>query len=385
MVPDAGNNYTGGPDRLPVYQEKENDFMVRISIRWCFAGMFIRLAVAVLLAASCTKGESYFASMPEVSSIPVEVDAFVEGSATKGSGMLDDTSIRTKEYGVFAWWRQKEGYFDGVDDEHLYADNYRATFVEMDGSVPLWKFSPSFWWPVGSTLSMFAYAPYMDCDGPVLVMPNGDSGPFPRGTYTVPSEVASQADFCIAPMVYDRTPSMGNVSFVFNHALTRVHFSANVYDSEYVPGESDWVYRVESIMLSGLVGSNSFSVGKGSSGFKWDEVDQFDASVHTASYSVSFAGGLSSSYLPYSWDVEGLPVEERYTLLNGAEGVTFYLLPQVITNSAYVTFGLRPYRYSGGVWVDAGFSVPSFSARLTDGFDWVQGTTVSYVATINVR
>lgn len=337
------------------------------------------------LGVSCAKTEWYGTFTPESSGIPVGVDALLDTPVTKGRGMVNESSIRTQRFGVFAWWRQKEGYFDGVDDNHLYADNTRASFVEMDGGTSVWMFSPSFWWPVGSTLSMFAYAPYMDCGGPTLVLPNGDPGPFPRGTYTVPAAVSSQSDFCLTPMVYDRTPSMGNVPFVFYHTLTRVHFSANVYDSEYVIGESDWVYRVESVTVSGLVGTNSFSVGKGTNGFKWDEVDQFDASVHDASYSVGLGGGLTSSYLDYTWDVDGLPSEDRYLLLNGSELATFYLLPQVITDSAYVTFELKAYRNSGGSWVDAGFTVEPFSARLTDGFDWMPGTTVSYVATINVR
>lgn len=332
---------------------------------------------SVILCASCAKEKAV------ESRVQVSVSTSVPG--TKGAGELTIASLRTSSFGLFGYYRDAGYFFDGVDETRRLMDNARMSFVESGAGGDRWVCDPTVYWPLGCTMTFFAYAPYMDNAGSILTLPNADGNAMLRGTYVVPSDPKEQPDFCLSAPVLDWKASQGDVPIAFGHALSKVLFYFNADGDLYE--DEQHRFAVKSILIEGLVGNNSFTFG-GEDGFRWDTAPRHDMATRTASYSLSVgAGTLTGRMMPFVSEVaeeEGL---DRYLCVNGLPDGILYLLPQPLTAAARLTVEYGAYLYDDvlGEWIED-LAVPTkpMTVSLPETTVWNAGRTICYSATIDV-
>lgn len=301
---------------------------------------------------------------------------------TKGQTGLSLETLRVTGFGVSAYWRDDKGFFDGVDDSHVYFKNHMVSFLENIGTYDRWRLSPVEYWPLRSSLSFFGYAPYMPDSDPMLKLPTDDSVNLPRGRFTQRTDVSSMVDFCLAVPALDRTAEQGDVPLIFNHALTQVRLYVNVkgVDST-VPNLK---YRLEQVRWKGLVGENSFTYGGTGDGFLWDNLPRTDLAKRDKNYTLTMAAGqLSDSALPEIGYYETPSSLSQYLFVNGTEKGTMYLLPQPLTSNGEVMLFLKGYTVSGGTWTPYEDREP-ITIKLPVETVWKPGTIVTYTTTIDV-
>ena len=288
--------------------------------------------LALILLAGCSKADR----MPERSGVPVALS--VDLTDTKGQAGTTTSSLQTSGIGIFAWRTNEGTYFNG---EEPYLENQTFSY---DGATSTWK-SADVFWPLGSWLSFFAYAPYTaDLSSAPLEYPSSDyAGGLPRFTYTPAANPAEQMDLVISAPVLDRSVSEGTVPLTFYHPLTKVSFQARWTSSD--PAQIDkmtgngYSVRIKSLTLNNILGENSLTYTR--NGFKWDApTGAALASLATASYTLSMANGcLATPDMPDTEVPMGSSYGSGFAL--DPESV-LYLLPQALTPGASldVVYGL---------------------------------------------
>lgn len=343
---------------------------------------FLNLSAAVLLAAlacSCDKRSE--------DTTPREICVLSQGSGaapTKGSGELTTESLRSRSFGLFGYYRDAGDFFEGVDEAYRLVDNATMSFVETTAGGDRWVCDPTVYWPLGCTMTFFAYAPHLDSAGDILTLPNADGHLMLRGTYAVPSDPKEQPDFCLSAPVLDWKVSQGDVPVAFQHTLTRVRFYFNL---KGLPYEGDYhVYRVKELTIEGLVGTNKFTFG-GTNGWSWDDLPRNAMGLRTDAYSMSIEDGtLDAVDLPYSWDRASESGLARYECVNLSEDAALYLLPQPLTSAASVSLQLAAYMDDGtGTWVeDTRAAIDPMTVSVPEATVWRSGDTVCYSASIDM-
>ena len=320
---------------------------------------------------------------------PIRIASVMDGdNATKGLHQTTNESlIAGDKFGLFAWWNRREVPFDGILTGYEWLKNAQVSYVETTGGRARWRCEPHAYWPLGCNLSFFAYAPYMNCSGPTLVLPNGEVSTMPRGTFTQKTDPAQQIDFCMSTPVMDRSKSDGDVPITFWHALTRVLFYVNLNaassDSGRLYPDDDHQYRVKSIVLEGIVNSNKFTFS-GRNTVTWDELRRADLTPRSQSYSLSIAAGtLDPAPTPFEWDMESYTGLNRYKCVNGAAAGQLYLLPQPMTTKAKVTMVVSKGYWSGGVWTQTE-DLPAFTINLPTETVWKSGQTAAYYVSLDI-
>ncbi len=303
---------------------------------------------------------------------------------TKGDVPINETTLKTEHFGVFAYWEQEDDYFDGVEYGHLYLDNRELLFSSTEGGTNYWRCSPEAYWPLGCTLTFFGYAPYMSTRGPELVIPASDTEIMPRGQFTQKSDVKKQIDLCLTAPAYDQKKSGGEVALSFTHALSKVLFYFNIANGKYEGDER--CFMIKSMKLCDVVGTNSFTYG-GIDGYRWDQLPRSDLSTRTKSYSLSLEEGtLSYIPLPYAEDRESESGLAKYECVNGEDDGILYLLPQPMTGISYLEFVLSLYSYDSvnDVWIeDPSGEMDPVKLMLPETTVWDKGRTVCYSASVN--
>lgn len=332
---------------------------------------FIALLAAV---SSCNKNNTVYELEDEL----IGFSLYKGSSYTKGLPEMDSDELRSMGFGVYAWMYPKGQYFEGTDSSVKYIENARGGYSYTQSGMDYWTLTPATYWPAGQKLTFFSYAPWLDASGPVLTMPVDDGADtYPRGRYTTPTDVSLQPDFCIAEPVFNRSSNLGAVPLVFNHALTRVLFYMNAHGDLY-PGIGRY-YKVKSLSVRSVVGSNTFTMGTGENGFSWDRLPRTDLSNRIASYDLSVASGtLVDEVMPFVWDVESETSFDKYLCLNGSEEGNLYLLPQPMTSAAYVSFVVSAYSSDGAggySWLE---DLPVANVPLPEITVWQPGRTVAY-------
>ena len=103
-----------------------------------------------------------------------------------------------------------------------------------------WSYGEPKKWPENEKISFFAYAPYNCADGVEY-----DINGVPQIAFSVDNIPALQKDLLIATPVYDRV-GPNPVNIIFDHALSRIHFSA------LVSGEVNAAIKVTNVTLKNL-------------------------------------------------------------------------------------------------------------------------------------
>ena len=298
------------------------------------------LALGLLLYAVASCGKESLSSREE--KIPLCCTVSSADPVTKGvdSGVTT-TSLQASGagFGLFAWRTDAGSYFNG---DQLYLDNEHFIYDDSEG---VFRASSPVFWPLGSWLSFFAYAPYTaDLSSAPLEYPSSDyAGGLPRFTYTPAANPAEQMDLVISAPVLDRSVSEGTVPLTFYHPLTKVSFQARWTSSD--PEKIDkmiecmYVIRIKSITLNNILGENSLTYTR--NGFNWDApTGAALASLATASYTLSMANGcLATPDMPDTEVPMGSSYGSGFAL--DPESV-LYLLPQALTPGASldVVYGL---------------------------------------------
>ncbi len=351
----------------------------------CSKKIFTTVPLAIMAAATVMLSCSRESNPGEEKEGPVAVSFAVrnpDASDTKGSAPLTLTGLRSRGFGVSAYFRNENGFFNGIDDEHLYFHNHTVSFLQNVGTYDDWVLSPAEYWPLNSSLSFFAYAPYMDSADPMLVFPTADTETMPRGRFTQKTSPSAQVDFCLSAPALDRDASGGHVPLEFNHALTKVLLYVNVTG---VPAEvANLQYRLESVRWSGLVNANSFTFGGSTNGFRWDALPRTDLAKRNTSYMLTMSSGeLSSSALPAVGLHEHPTTLDRFLCVNGSESGILYMLPQPISEVGQVEFNLKGYIVSGGTWTPYETRDP-IVVKLPVETVWQAGKVVCYTVTLDV-
>lgn len=304
--------------------------------------------------------------------------------ATKGSGVLTTESLRSMGFGLYGYFRDAGNYYDGADPGHLLIENATMEYIESVAEGDRWHCTPAAYWPLGASVSFFAYAPRMNPADGVLVIPALQTASMPGGTYTVPADPKEQPDLCLAAPVLDWSAAKGDVPLRFSHALTRVLFFFNA-DGTFYEGNA-YRFKVKSLRLDGIAGQNSFAFDSWS-GFRWDNLPRENLASRTGSYALSLSEGtLADAFLPLENELTTQEGLERFVQVNKDHEGILYLLPQPMTTLGSVTVELAAYRYddASGNWVEDDAPVMETAViPLPDTTVWQPGTTVCYSATLD--
>lgn len=325
------------------------------------------LAVSVLLG--CTREGSQTAAVRDEQTFMTAGDLL-----TKGNGSITTESLRTRSFGLFAWDCYDDEWFLSYSPSSLVLDNAMAAYTGTSGGYDYWRCTPPTYWLPGRSVSFFAYAPYMDCGGPMLSFPLSESGTTPRGTFTQAQAVGDQVDFCLAPPVYDRTKAGGPVQLQFSHMLTKVLFYFNVGGGAVNDGTH--FYRLLSLTVTGVAGTNSFTHGPVEPA--WDAIPSGDVSLRTATYVLSAGDGtLTAGALPFESDRSAQEGLARFDCVNGQEEGVLYMLPQVLAPVSEVSMTFGRFHLEGDVPVQDEVYEP-ITSLLPRQVPWRRGETVIY-------
>ena len=338
------------------------------------------LIVALLSGTSCQK-EAQQLQIDDKS--PLEFYGGLSETSTRGATPTNESSIRSSHIGLFAYWEGTDEYFDGADPGRLYLDNREVVYSSTESGIDYWKCSPAAWWPLGSNLTFFAYAPFMSEMSPVLDFPLRLPSGMPRGKFVQKTAVKEQVDFCLSAPVYDVPKNVGSVPMSLSHALTKVLFYFNL-DSEKYEGETRQ-FIVKSLTLNDVVNENAFTFG-GSKGYSWDILPRTATSLRNTSYSLSLEDGtLSYIPLPYDEDMSSYTGLDKYVCVNGLNDGILYLLPQPMTGASSVTIVVSAYTYNSGAdsWDEIpGDEMDPITILLPEYTVWEPGKTVAYSASL---
>ena len=347
--------------------------------------MAIMIAVIVSVFSSCHKAADE-GIMSSDTGRPVRIAAGVNGSAaesTKGLAVITSESLRSVGFGGQAYWTDDGERFCGFDEAHEYVVGEHFVYERTESGHQEWQGVSDVNWPVKKGLSFFFWAPWLDPAGSMLQFPLSRSGNLPRGRFTQAMNPAQQVDFCLAEPVFDLTEDSGLVNADFHHALTRVRFYFNITGT-LSEEEAALLYRVKSLTLEGIAGSNCFTYDKAGDGFVWDQLLRSNTSVRNASYVLSIANGtLVSDACPFVWDVTSQTGLEKFLYVNSPEQGCLFVLPQPMTHLAKLRLSVGGFTYAGGVWTETR-PLKEKVILLPEQNVWHAGETIVYTASIDV-
>lgn len=343
-------------------------------------------AVLLLAASACQKE-------PVPSDIPLVCEADA-GGVTKGGSSTTTASVQTSGLGLFAWRTDAGTYFDGREP---YLANARFSY---DAETGRFHATPAAYWPLGSWLSFFAYAPYTaDVSSAPLEYPSDDyTSGLPRFTYTPASDPSDQEDLVISAPVLDRSASEGTVPLNFHHVLTKILFQARWTSSD--PSqydrmlENEYYVHIKSLTLNNILGENSLTYLR--NGYIWDAPTGATlVSLATSSYTLSIGNGCLAPANTADTEVPILDPDDPSTYyaayVTGDEyGNAFalqpesvlYLLPQALTPGATldVVYGL--YNSSG---IQMGGNIEhSVTIGNLPTYIWPAGYAITYSLTLDL-
>lgn len=328
------------------------------------------------LLVSCNK-EAGGGPEPQGSAMPIALTAGL--ADTKGQAETTTLSLQTSGLGLFVWRTDAGTYFNG---EEPYLENQEFSY---DGASSTWK-SADVWWPLGSWLSFFAYAPYMadvSVDAP-LQYPSDDytgSG-FPRILFSPDAIASNQIDFCLSAPVLDSNSSenSGQVSLTLSHVLTRIKVQARWTGTVGQIGtieDNDYSIRIESLRFQNVLTSNRLTYKR--NGYQWDAptAAELETLARGHSYTMSTENGCLNS--------TGLTLSPTYTTAFMEMGdVYMYLLPQALIPDAKIVVSYGVYD-SGGDRLPGSPVTVEYNIGSLEQYIWPSGYEVTYSITIDLE
>ncbi len=327
-----------------------------------------RWIVAGLLIVACSSQP-----LPDGERPSIVCEAVTE-QQTKGTGETTTTTLQSSGIGLFAWHTYEGTAYSSEATPYL--TNRSFTYESNSGT---WKGSA--FWPLGSWLSFFAYAPYHeDVTSGSFVFPSGTSNGYPTASYTVATVPGQQEDLVLAAPVINRSYASGNVPLVFSHALTRVVFKARW------TGEDPFVRRVVSQGLGVRITSIALENVRGNStvyfyngGYNWDSPAANQLSTYaTQTYSLNVQNGSLKALNQSGAAISQVPTYSDAFLSSAGE---MYLIPQTLATGAIlrVTYGI----YRSGDQLEEEFEA-AFQIGLLNQHIWPAGGEFIYSITLSL-
>lgn len=191
-------------------------------------------AVAALAITGCSQNEEF-----DAASQKAEINFTPVVNKSTRAAITDLAALKTSGFKVFAYNTGTDGtgalnktIMGGVDV------TFKSTWTYTDGP---------YYWPTGSKVGFFAYAPATSTAAAYAVT-TPDSDTTPTITYTVPA-VAAQEDFVVATL--PKQDASDNVVLPFTHALCQVNFS--------VVGDDDLTYTVSEVKIMGVANTGKYN------------------------------------------------------------------------------------------------------------------------------
>lgn len=323
--------------------------------------------------------------------------------ATRGMNEIDNSSdrgITEQRFGVFALRNAENVPFNpATNPMDLYLDNHDTECLEtLSSGNTYWHGSPSAYWPSFDRLNFFAFAPYqagqIPAGGtvPPLVFPSADyTAGMPRATYTPSALVNNQADLCIGTPRFNLMKDDNPVPLTFRHALTYVRLYVRLIGtSDQSTQPRSYEYRVTNAVLSGLVGTNTFTYQDSESApFVWDAVTAstpLDAE-YKLKWDTSPAASLDVEWLKFVGDSDiGSGETDPYTWITRPDNGRMYLLPQTTTSDATLQLSISMYRPDPSDRANSPLQaiLPPFDVPLPAGTVWEPGHSVFYLVTVDI-
>ena len=327
--------------------------------------------VVLVLCACCSKEYEHHTPQEETQ-VPITFGS--TDVMTKGLDPLNYERIKSKRFALFAF----------TPDNQPYLEHRDVVYVESEEH---WRCSPSAYWPFGTSLNFFAYAPYdtLRVNSPTddvkdsyvhFLSEMAETG-MPRLRFIPPTDVTFQPDFCVAVPCMDKTKDDQKIHLSFHHTLTRVNFYVNCKGEN----PNDYTYRVTNLLIRGVEGSNILTyVDNDEKPYKWDEVDP--DITKTGVYKLSSSQSqLTESPLkffdPQNNDNNNL--EDAYTHINVMYNGRLYLLPQKLTSSAEIELTVSI--YFGETLISI---LPPYILKLPENVVWEDEKTISYLITVDL-
>lgn len=324
--------------------------------------------VVLVLCACCSKG--YEDRKPQ-EDVPVPITFGSSDVMTKGLDPLNYERIKTRRFGLFAY----------TPENQLYLEHRDVVYVPDEEH---WRCSPSAYWPFGTSLNFFAYAPYDSLrvnpptddvkESYVHFLPEMAETGMPRLRFIPPTDVMYQPDFCVSVPALDKTKEDGAIHLSFHHTLTRVRFYANYIGKN----PNGYVYRVTKLIVRGVEGSNVLTyIDDEDKPYRWDETDP--DSPKTGLYTLSAPHLTDASLVKFETQTRS-GLEGSYTYVNGKLNGRLYLVPQKLTSSAEVELSVSV--FLGEELVSL---LPPFIFKLPADSVWEEGKIVSYLMTLDLQ
>lgn len=359
-----------------------------------YPGLCLAL-VAALFSCRREPGTEASGPVPDTGA-PISYCASAGAAQTKGLDEIDnseDRGIIAQHFGIFALWNPAGTYFDEANNPaKAYLSNRNVAYTGRTDGRDYWSCNPAAYWPIDSWLNFFAYAPYQehvqpyeDGDGntlqPMLRFPSEDyTAGMPRASYCPNTDVTNQVDLCIGTPALDRSRADGTVPITFEHALTRIRIYVNVEGSK----PATYQYRVTDLIISGVMGTNTFTFQDDATPFVWDAAspsEPYDGSYHLTYDRTQ----LTSAWVKFTDDLPpGATGLERYTWANQMDNGRLYMLPQTLTDAAELEVALSIYRDNGGGSYSLVSILPPLTSKLPTNVVWEPGKTISYLVRLGV-
>lgn len=199
------------------------------------------LAAAAVTFTACQKDE-VINEVPQDQ--PIEFGTYVGRDAQTKATITDLAALKnsTAGFGVFAYYTGETEYDPSTTDiapNFMYQEQ-----IKWNSSTNIWEYDPIKYWPNDNKkISFFAYAPFTEISDPapeynVTGISTNTATGNPTVTFKVASSVDQQVDLLYGEALNQTLAANGpdgsttqGVKFTFNHALSKIRFSAKTTDA----------------------------------------------------------------------------------------------------------------------------------------------------------
>lgn len=277
-----------------------------------------------ILASFCVSLALCGCSESEINNEPESVEIAISPSVHKDSRGLDPiTNLSLTNIGIYAGHTLPGAKFD-INDIVANSALNNIKFTKDESGV--WHGNPPQYWPLGGTLSLFAYTPY---DASVVPSDDYTSGMLKVLFSPISGDVTYQTDFCTSKPVLNQKYS-SSIPIEFGHRLSQIMFYANYDGSLPNPG---FYLKIDKITLKNIIGTKYLVYKAEDPYFEWSDDAMFSGDQYRAEYSITRGSSqqIADNKLP---KISDNPDGVQLTMVNGR----LYLLPQKISGENILEF-----------------------------------------------
>lgn len=317
--------------------------------------LFFVVIATVFMATGCSNDEP---GNPEIdASKAIGFKSYVE-RLTKGTSVA--SGALKQDFGVYGYWGEVgDEDVSTLDPNFMY--NQRIVYSDLG-----FTYTPLKYWPETGDVDFYAYTPYSSKN---LVFDNpttNTSKGYPVFTYTIDPTVATEEDLLVASSE-DMDGLSGNVNFDFDHALTKVGFSARTAGNYAAQGVT---VTIKSITLTEILDKGTFSYDKYTN--VSDTTQWWTASTVTKK---TYVPGISNS----SGVAVGYYPNNTYLQLN-ADDQFLLMIPQDFTGTTATLAVAYEISYTDGTQTQK----YTKTVNLDKTIRWTAGVYVNYAFTISL-